>query len=55
MLSGKGNENGEKNYRETHWERGHILGSYLTRIPHTARISNVIVVLCDERMKDGRF
>ena len=55
MLSSKGNKNAEKNYRETHCERGHILGSYLTCILHTARISNIIVVLCDERMKDGRF
>ena len=33
----------------------HILGSYLTRALHIARISNVNVVLCDERMKDGKF
>ena len=33
----------------------HILGSYLTRALHIARISNVNVVLCDERLKDGEF
>ena len=32
-----------------------ILGSYWTRALHIARISNVNVVLCDERMKDGKF
>ena len=36
--------------RRTHGERGHILGLYLTNVPHTARISNVDVVLHDERM-----
>ena len=43
--------------RRTHGERRHIyiLGSYLTRVLHTARISNVDVVLCGERMKDGKF
>ena len=30
--------------RRTHGERGHILGSYLTRVLHTARISKVDVV-----------
>ena len=39
----------------THGERGHILGSHLTRVLHTARISNVDVVLCGERMKDVDF
>ena len=39
--------------RRTRGEQGHILGSYLTRALHTARISNV--VLYDERMKDGGF
>ena len=38
--------------RRTHRERGHILGSFLTRVLHTARISNVDVALCGERMKD---
>ena len=33
----------------------HILGSYLTRALHIARIGIVNVVLCDERMKDGKF
>ena len=32
-----------------------ILGSYLTHILHTARISNVNVVMCGERMQDGKF
>ena len=32
-----------------------ILGSYLTRVLHTARISNVNVALCGEGMKDGKF
>ena len=32
-----------------HGERGHILGSYLTRVLHTARISNVDVALRGER------
>ena len=31
----------------------HILGSYLTCILHTARISNVDDAMCGERMKDG--
>ena len=35
--------------RRTHGERGHILGSYLTRVLHTARISNVDVALRGER------
>ena len=39
-------------YGEPHGERGHVLGSYLTRFLHTAWISNVDVLLCDERMKD---
>ena len=36
--------------RRTHGERGHILaiGSYLTRVLHTARISKVDVVLCGD-------
>ena len=38
--------------RRTHRERGHVLGSFLTRVLHTARISNVDVALCGERMKD---
>ena len=41
--------------RITQGKRGHILGSYLTRVLHTARISNVGLVLCGERMKDGQF
>ena len=41
--------------RRTHGEQGHILGSYLTRVLLTARISNVDVVLCGERMFAGRF
>ena len=41
--------------RRTHEERGHVLGSYLTRFLHTAWISNVDVLLCGERMKDGKF
>ena len=32
-----------------------ILGSYLTCLLHTDRISNVNVALCGERMKDGKF
>ena len=31
------------------------LGSYLTGVLHTARIRNVDVALCGERMKDGKF
>ena len=39
-----------------HGERGHnILSSYLTRVLHTARISNIDVSMCGERMKDGKF
>ena len=34
--------------RGTHGEWGHILGSYLTRVLHTARISKVAVVLCGD-------
>ena len=34
--------------RRTHGERAHILGSYLTRVLHTARISKVDVVLCGD-------
>ena len=41
--------------RRTHGERDHILGSYLTCVLHTDRISNVNVALCGERMKDGKF
>ena len=38
--------------RRTHGERSHILGSYLTCVLHTARISDdVHVLLCVERMK----
>ena len=37
--------------RRTHGEQGHILGSYLTRVLHTARIGNVEIVVYDERMK----
>ena len=38
----------------THGERGHILGSYLICILHTARISKVDFALCSERMRDGK-
>ena len=38
--------------RRTHRERGHVLGSFLTRVLQTARISNVDVALCGERIKD---
>ena len=41
--------------RRTHGERGHILGLYLTRVLLTAKISNVDVVLCGERMFAGTF
>jgi len=41
--------------RRTHGEWGHILGSYLTCVLHTARIGNVEIVLYGERMKDGKF
>ena len=41
--------------RRTHGERGHILGSYLTRVLHNAWISNIEIVLYGERMKDGKF
>ena len=41
--------------RRTYGERGHILGSYLTRVLQTARINNVEVVLCGERIKYGKF
>ena len=37
--------------RRTHGERGHILGSYLTRVLHTARISQVDVVLCGDEVR----
>ena len=30
-----------------------VQGSYVTRVLHTARISNVEIVLYGERMKDG--
>ena len=30
-----------------------VRGSYVTRVLHTARISNVEIVLYGERMKDG--
>ena len=30
-----------------------VQGSYMTRVLHTARISNVEIVLYGERMKDG--
>ena len=33
----------------------YIVGSYLTRVLHTARISNVEIVWYGERMKDGKF
>ena len=36
-------------------EWSHILGSYLTRVLHTARISNVDDAMCGERMKDGKI
>ena len=36
-------------------ERPYTIGSHLTRVLHTARINNVDIVLCGERMKDGRF
>ena len=35
--------------QRTHGEWGHILGSYLTRVPHTARISNVKIILNGEK------
>ena len=35
--------------QRTHGEWGHILGSYLTRVLHTARINKVDVALCGER------
>ena len=41
--------------RRSHGERGHILGSYLTPVLYTARISNVDVALCGERMKHVNF
>ena len=41
--------------QRTHGEQGHILGLYLTRVLHTARISNVEIVLYDERMKGDEF
>ena len=41
--------------QRTHGERGHILGSCLTCVLPTARISNVDVKLCGETMKDGKF
>ena len=42
--------------RRTHGELGHILFYiYLTCILHTARISNVDVAMCGERIKDGKF
>ena len=39
---------------ETRGEHGHILGSYLTRILHTARISSVDCVMYEIK-KDGEF
>ena len=41
--------------QRTHGERGHILGSYLTRFLHNARICNVNFVLWGDWMKDGKF
>ena len=35
--------------QRTHGEWGHLLGSYLTRVPHTARISNVKIILNGEK------
>ena len=37
--------------RRTYGERGHLLGSYLTRVMHTARISKVDVVLCGDNAR----
>ena len=33
---------------------GHILGSYVTHVLHTARISNVECFLCVDKEKDGK-
>ena len=33
---------------------GHILGSYVTHVLHTARISDVECVLCVDKEKDGK-
>ena len=40
--------------RETLGELGHLLGSYVTRVLHTARISNVESV-CSIDNVDGKF
>ena len=40
---------------QIHEEQGHILGSYLTRFPHTAGISNVQSPLSHKVKKDGKF
>ena len=39
--------------RKTYGERRHLIGSYLRSFLHTARISNVWIVLYDEGMRDG--
>ena len=40
----------------THGELGHIhFFIYLTCVLHTARIGNVDVAMCGERIKDGKF
>ena len=35
--------------QRTHGQQGHILGSYLTNVMHTA------MLMCGERMKDSKF
>ena len=42
-------------YRELMESMAIILGSYLTGVLHTAKISNVKIILHGERMKDGKF
>ena len=42
-------------YREFMESKTIILGSYLTGVMHTAKISNVKIILHGERMIDGKF
>ena len=42
-------------YRELLESKSIILGSYLTGVMHTAKISNVKIILHGERLIDGKF
>ncbi len=41
--------------RETRGELGHLLGRYVTRVLHSAGISNVKIIKCVVNIKDGQF